>query len=70
MVEWRMFKSWLVFQVVKNLVYLGRLSEALDRNDDLVWLAKKFVREANHEVIHNVKVTVKVNFSFSTTSQP
>ncbi|XP_005089362.1 small subunit processome component 20 homolog isoform X2 [Aplysia californica] len=54
----------LATQVVKNLLYLGRLAEALATPAELVWLAKKIVREANHEVIHNVKVTVKRNYVF------
>lgn len=50
--------------MVKNLLYLARLTEALGRFDDLVWLAKKIMKEANMEVISNVKIIKKVSHMY------
>ncbi|KAH9508651.1 U3 snoRNP protein [Bulinus truncatus] len=58
------FDETLGTQVIKNLLYVARLIEAFERPEDLVWLAKKVMREANLEVIHNVKITMKRNHTF------
>ena len=54
----------LATQAIKNLVYLGRLAEAVGAEPELVWLAKRLMREANHEVIYNVKVSFKRGYVF------
>ncbi|XP_059169859.1 small subunit processome component 20 homolog [Physella acuta] len=51
-------------QAIKNLLYLARVMEALNRPDEIVWLAKKIMREANMEVINHVKITTKRNHTF------
>uniref|UniRef100_A0A2C9JTH6 Uncharacterized protein n=1 Tax=Biomphalaria glabrata TaxID=6526 RepID=A0A2C9JTH6_BIOGL len=51
-------------QVIKNLLYVTRLTEVLNLPQDLIWLAKKVTREANIEVINNIKVTLKRNHIF------
>ena len=54
----------LATQVVKNLLYLARLAEALGQTEELVWLAKRLVREVNYEVIKSLGVTVKRSYVF------
>ncbi|CAL1546796.1 unnamed protein product [Lymnaea stagnalis] len=51
-------------QAIKNLLYLARVMESLERPDDFIWLTKKIIREANMEVINNVKTTLKRNHTF------
>lgn len=55
-------------QVVKNILYLARLAEALERSDILVRITRKVMNEANIEVINNVKVTLRRNYAFKWTA--
>ncbi|RUS70515.1 hypothetical protein EGW08_021727, partial [Elysia chlorotica] len=49
----------LATQAVKILLYLARLAEATGELDNLIWLAKKVIKEANMEVVNNVKLTIR-----------
>ena len=50
-------------QAVKILLYLARLAEASGDLDNLIWLAKRVIKEANMEVVNNVKLTIRVRLS-------
>lgn len=55
-----MFRSTPMYQIVKNLLYLARLTECLDQPDLLTWLSKRVIKEANLEVIYDVRTTTRV----------
>lgn len=54
----------LATQAVKILLYLARLAEALEDPANLTWLAKRVIKEANMEVVNNVKLTIRRNHLF------
>ena len=55
---------------MKNLLFLAKVAKYMDQQGfdeegdkkkfSVVWLVRKMVREAHHEAIRNVKVTLKV----------